>query len=106
MDVAIEPGTVQISGQFTSGDDAARFGQLVDVIDPTEPLVIDVSSVTWLSETGYRALHRLADRHPAPVTVVCSDVMLLCELQLTDLSDVARLQAHAWLTVSQPQQAA
>lgn len=106
MQFSIDAGTIRLSGPLRTEADAASFTEQVAGLTTTTPIVIDVSKVTTLSESGYQALHHAAAAYPGPVTVVCSDVMLLCELELTDLSDVAQLQAHAWLTISQPQQAA
>lgn len=106
MDVTINADTIRISGPLRTVHDARVIDQVVSAAHPRRPLVIDVSTVTTLSETGYQALYRAATVHPEEVTIVCSDVMLRCELELTDLGDVAQVQAHALLTISQPQQAA
>ena len=102
----VRPATYRISGPLITDEHSAQLYDLTADCDPNDPLVLDVSSVTTLSEIGFRALRSVAAIHIAPVSIVCNDVMLRCELELTDLDLVADVQSADWMLISQPQQAA
>lgn len=97
---------LEISGPLTDTAENTPFAVL-DGVDPADPVVINVSAVTTLSESGYQALFRTAEQrhdHGTQVTVVCDDVMLRHELALTDLDEVADVVDTSWFTLSQPRQ--
>lgn len=73
-------------------------------------VVVDISAVTFLGEAAYQVLLTHARRRAqsgSPLAVLCTDLMLLHELELTELDRFAEIARDAGTTtVSQPRQAA
>ncbi len=84
--------TVSVSGPVATADHAAALTIVCQEVPQGFGLVVNLSNVTILTETGVRGLRRLAGVLTAAgtsIAFVCSELILRAELLLADLDLVA-----------------
>jgi len=83
---------VTVTGPVATADHAAALATVCAETPKGFAVVVNLSQVTFLTETGMRGLRRLADALTAAGTAiafVCSELILRAELILADLDLVA-----------------
>ncbi len=83
-----------VSGPLTTNDHVAALTTVCEHLPDGAGLVVNLSAVTVLSESGARGLRAIASTLTAagtPVAFVCSDLLMRAELELADLDQVAPL---------------
>ena len=84
--------TITVSGPVATADHAAALATVCDSAPSGFGVVVNLSRVTFLTETGLRGLRRLATALTAAgtsIAFVCSELILRAELILADLDLVA-----------------
>jgi hypothetical protein len=84
--------TVTVQGPLLTLDDTKQLAHTCGAVPDGLGLLVDVSSVTSLSDTGVECLRdhaRLAAVVGQRLAFVCSDLMLRAELVLADLDTLA-----------------
>ena len=91
-DLDLHHMTITVAGPVATSDHAAALATVCADVPAGFGVVVNLSRVTFLTETGVRGLRRLATALTAAgtsIAFVCSELILRAELILADLDLVA-----------------